>query len=388
MGQTVRDGGWGWCVTCCSLLVHLVVGGFAFSGGVYYLKLIEKFEKDEFESAWTGSLLMGMTVIGGIFSTLLVSKIGYRVTVILGGVLAGSGMAVSIFCTELWHTYLCIGVLSGIGCGLALTPSVLILDSYFYEKREIAASLAVSGMSVGMMIFPLAAYHLENVLDWKGFALTFAGLCLNICIGGIFMRNQDKPGNSHDVAWKRRHRALLKIFETSLLKSFGFHCLLWANFFWCFGMSIFFNHLPAYAMHIGATEENAVVLIGIMALSTLTSRATFQLFSMSAKLDHISNILCTAGIATILTGLFPDFFNHRTGQIGFAIMLGMHSGYWSTFMSAISEELIGPEFVAYGRGFTSLSIGLGFILGAPSASVLLIEGQDYDYAMYMAGEYN
>jgi hypothetical protein len=70
MGLSVRDGGWGWCIACCTFLVHLIVGGVAFSGGVYYLKLIEKFKRDEFESAWTGSLLMGMTAIGGASSGL------------------------------------------------------------------------------------------------------------------------------------------------------------------------------------------------------------------------------------------------------------------------------------------------------------------------------
>lgn len=71
MAQGVRDGGWGWCVMCCSFLVHLVVGGIAYSGGIYYLKLIEKFEENEFLSAWTGSLLMGMTAFGGQFFKLL-----------------------------------------------------------------------------------------------------------------------------------------------------------------------------------------------------------------------------------------------------------------------------------------------------------------------------
>lgn len=59
------------------------------------------------------ALTIDVVIFAGIMSHLLVNKIGYRATVVLGGIMAGSGMALSILCTELWHTYLSMGILSG-----------------------------------------------------------------------------------------------------------------------------------------------------------------------------------------------------------------------------------------------------------------------------------
>ena len=60
-----KDGGWGWCVVGCSFLVHLVVGGLAYSCGLYYLMFLDQFQANQFQTAWTGSLLMAMTAFGG-----------------------------------------------------------------------------------------------------------------------------------------------------------------------------------------------------------------------------------------------------------------------------------------------------------------------------------
>lgn len=132
--------------------------------------------------------------------------------------------------------------------------------------------------------------------------------------------------------------------------------------------------------------DDAVLLLAIVGGTSLTSRVVFQLFSHSAKLDSASNCLCSAGLAAILTGLFPEFFLHRAGEISYAIIFGLHAGFWSTFVGAVSEELITGELLAYGRGYVTLSVGLGLLLGPTGSSWLLDWGVDYQVVFYLAGK--
>jgi len=373
-----KEGGWGWLVTAASFLIHIIVGGIGYSCGVWQMIFSGYFGKTRFQTAWVGSTLLAMTAIGGIPSTLISYRFGYRTSVIVGSLLSATGFTMAIFCTELHELYLSIGVVAGLGLGLALTPSIMVLENYFYAKRHLATSFAATGVSFGLMLFPTAIYYLEDIYAWKGVAMLLVALCLNILMCGCLMRKMVHYDG-------RRRRDLLKIFEPSLFKSVAFHGLLWSNFLWSAGAVIVFFHLPEYARSTGVTVDDAIMLFGVIGVSNLLSRAVFQLFSHSAKLDTMSNVLCSAGLAVILTGLFPEFFKHKAGEIGYAIMFGLHCGFWSTFVSSVTGELLSDELIAYGRGYISLSIGLGLVLGPPLAGLVLDEGFSFEVVFYGAG---
>lgn len=373
-----KEGGWGWLVTAASFLVHVIVGGIGYSCGVWQMIFTGYFGKTRYETAWIGSTLLALTAIGGIPSTVISYRFGYRASVISGSLLASAGFAMSYFCTELHELYLSIGVVAGLGLGLVLTPSVMVLENYFYRKRHLASSLAATGTSVGLILFPTAIYYLEDIYAWKGVTLILVAVCANMIVCGAVMRQAVHYSG-------RQRRDLLKIFEPSLFKSVVFQGLLWSNFLWSAGAAIVFFHLPEYARSTGVTQDDALMLLGVIGVSNFLSRSVFQLFSHSAKLDTMSNVLCSAGLAVILTGLFPEFFKHKAGEIGYAIMFGLHCGFWSTFVASVTGELLSEELIAYGRGFISLSIGLGLVLGPPLAGLLIDEDFGFEVVFYGAG---
>lgn len=87
----------------------------------------------------------------------------------------------------------------------------MVLENYFYVKRHLATSVAATGVSVGLMLFPTAIYYLEDIYAWKGVAMLLIALCLNILMCGCLMRQVVHYDG-------RRRRDLLKIFEPSLFK--------------------------------------------------------------------------------------------------------------------------------------------------------------------------
>lgn len=67
-------------------------------------------------------------------------------------------------------------------------PSVLMVNSYFNQKRGIAQGIVTSGSGVGILVLaPLMEVLLENY-GWRGAVLISAGLVLQLCVCSLLMR--------------------------------------------------------------------------------------------------------------------------------------------------------------------------------------------------------
>ena len=58
--------GWGWCVVAASFIVHVIVGGIAYSGAVWLMILQRYFDRSQYETAWLGAILLAVATLGGI----------------------------------------------------------------------------------------------------------------------------------------------------------------------------------------------------------------------------------------------------------------------------------------------------------------------------------
>jgi len=67
MTSVRKDGGWGWCVVAASFLVHAIVGGIVYSGGIWQMIFVGYFQATRFQTAWLGSMLLSLTAFGGKF---------------------------------------------------------------------------------------------------------------------------------------------------------------------------------------------------------------------------------------------------------------------------------------------------------------------------------
>jgi MFS family permease len=59
------------------------------------------------------------------------------------------GMMMTSICTEYWQVILAQGVVTGIGMGCMMLPSVAVMPQYFKTRRAFATGVAASGSSVG-----------------------------------------------------------------------------------------------------------------------------------------------------------------------------------------------------------------------------------------------
>jgi hypothetical protein len=82
---------------------------------------------------------------------------------------------------------------------------------------------------------------------------------------------------------------------------------------------------------------------------------------------QVTSVLCSVGLGVVITGICPMLFKHYPGQIGYTLLFGFYSGFWTTFLSQVSRELIGPEYIALGNGYLSFMVALGALAAGPAA---------------------
>jgi hypothetical protein len=100
--------------------------------------------------SWIGSIQAFLLLTVGGFITGPIFDAGYlRALVLFGSAAAVFGMIMTSICKEYWQVILAQGVVTGIGVGCMMLPSVAVMPQYFKTKRAFATGVAASGSSLG-----------------------------------------------------------------------------------------------------------------------------------------------------------------------------------------------------------------------------------------------
>ncbi|KAH9512760.1 hypothetical protein Btru_038127 [Bulinus truncatus] len=370
-----KDSGWRWVVVIAAFLTQFIVCGITYSLGVFHVVFKDIFYESHFDISWIGSVLLYVTALSCVMLRFVTSMWGSRVSVMLGGLLAALGLGLCMLCQELYQLYLCFGLITGIGFGLACSPSIVAVEQYFIHGRFQALSIVVAGIGAGIITFPVLIRHLLVHFAWRGTMLILSGIALNLCVCGMVMR---------PLKFDKEVK-LMPLLSCTALRHPLFHGMCFANLFWSFGSTVIYMYLPSYAMAKGSSFEAAIFLVSCVGMSSFASRMIFAFMGPNSTLDEVTSALCPIGLGIVITGISPLLFKDYTGQIGYSLLFGFYSGFWTTFLSQASRELLGPEYIAVGNGYLSFMIALGALMGGPLTGLLLQHENDFEYAFYLAG---
>lgn len=369
------SGGYRWVVAIAAFFTQFIICGITYSIGVFHIVFSKIFNEDHFNTSWIGSILLYSTALTSVVMRFFMAQFGCRWSVILGGLISALGLSMGMVVTEMYQVYLTFGVLTGIGFGLACTPSIMAVEQHFYKQRMQALSVVLSGVGAGIVVFPVLIRTLLDHLAWRGTLWILSGIALNLCVCGALM--------SPVAHGKQVH--LMPLLSCVPLRNITFHGMCIANLFWSFGSTVIYMYLPSYAMDEGSSFETSVFLVSCVGMASFTSRVIFSFMGHNSTLDDMTAILCSIGLGVVITGICPLLFDDYAGQIGYSILFGFYSGYWTTFLSQASRELLGPECIAKGNGYLSFMIALGSIMAGPAAGLLIQEETEFKYAFYLAG---
>ncbi|XP_071778951.2 monocarboxylate transporter 6 [Centroberyx gerrardi] len=410
--QAAPDGGWGWVVLVATILVLALTLAFPSCIGIFYTDLQTEFNTSNTETSWVPAIMTAVLHAGGPLCSVLVERFGCRVTVMVGGVLSGLGMAVSALARTITDLYI-TSVITGLGFCFSFQPSVTMMGHYFVRRRAFANALSSTGTALGLSTLPLIASFLLRQFGWRGSFLVLGGVLLNCCVCGAVMRPlgpasgpnsakqpraSSKPNNLHlqqeREGLKGRVRTVLSGFAAFLRRHMAFDLLV-SNARYCayavgvtwmmLGFVVPLVYLVPYATAHDMELDRAALLMSILGLVNIAVRPVAALlfglprfrgsgcfvyvFATALLVNGLSNSICGASASFEVLLLYVVIFGLSMSVIGsllFTVL--METVEMSRFPSAL--------------GLISMLESGTLLIGPPLAGMLVDSTGQYSYVFY------
>ena len=159
------DGGLlAWSQVLAGHLVAFNSWGYVNSFGLFQAYYTHSLGEPPSTISWVGGIQIFLMMFVGTFSGRALDAGYYYYVVIPGLALQIVGVFMTSLVSKYWQLLMAQGICQGIGSGLAFTPTMALVSTYFTTKRAIAVCGMSSGTATGGVIFPIIARQLLNRL--------------------------------------------------------------------------------------------------------------------------------------------------------------------------------------------------------------------------------
>jgi nitrate/nitrite transporter NarK len=238
-----------------------------------YLASNQLKEYSESTVSWIFSVQVFLAFFLGIQIGPAFDVFGPRFLVLGGTILLVVAIMLLGECTKYWHFILDYSVLSGLGISLLLTPALASIGHFFNRRRGFATGIAMTGPSVGGVIFPLvfrAAYPRYG-FAWACRIIAFIILFL-LAIANIFLRSR-LPRS------KPKFRDILPDFKI-FLDGDGSLSICTAGLFCMeFGLFIPIAYITSFCVANGLDPSFSYQILAILNAASFVGRAVPGLIS-------------------------------------------------------------------------------------------------------------
>jgi MFS family permease len=283
--------------------------------------------------------------------------------------------------TALWHLYLLLGLLLGVGMASMYPVPSAAVSRWFHHQRGLALGILLSSIGVASMVGgPLAAFLLSR-LDWQSAYLALGGMVLGLALPSALLirsapgtrqrgtlplsasaqRSAPEPGLSLRQALSRR--ALWLVFSLWLLQGFAATMLA--------------VHIVAYTMDLGAALPKASLALAVQGATMLVGRVAFGSGAdrLGAGVAYGSSVgLSVAGLAGLL--LHPPLWAIYAGSA----LFGFGVAGADTIVVRAVADIFGTRALGAVMAFVSLGWRIGAALGPAVAGYLYDTTGEYRLA--------
>jgi MFS family permease len=171
-----------WLIVAALFTVTLGISTPLAAFGVFLPVIAETFgwSRGAIASALSLNLVVG-GLAGYVVGT-LADRHGPRVMMLLTTGLAGTAFALVSTIDALWHLYVLVGVVGGVGMSSFYLLSTSTVAHWFRDRRGLAIALVLIGFNIGYMSAgPLAAWLIAQ-LGWRPAYAVLAGGCATLTL--------------------------------------------------------------------------------------------------------------------------------------------------------------------------------------------------------------
>lgn len=173
------DGSWSWivCIICCVL--KFVCSGCIYTFGMYIGTFADKYEVSVGKvSVVPAVFYLCMNLISPVVAA-TANVIGYRILPFFGGLIGALGYIICVLEHKSFVLFVFSnGVLGGVGIGVLLITSKMLLNFYFHNWRYCTIFASNICSSLGLALIPLFLDYENNKRDWKISYFIIAGFLI------------------------------------------------------------------------------------------------------------------------------------------------------------------------------------------------------------------
>ena len=328
------------------------------------------------------TLTMSFFCVGGLVSTPLLKYLGVRLTLVLSGVLAGTGFVLSSLpeAGELGLLYLTYAFMAGLGIGIAYIVIISTVNAWFPDKRGTSSGVLMMGFGASSLILGNLANSLfGSSLGWRNTYLVIGcALTAVLVLVAFIIRRPD--GSVVLPAPRPKARVKEEDFEAKdytpveMIRRFSF----WRVFvaFTCIaavGSSVI-SFARDLALSVGATVGLATTLVGVLAvcngLGRIITGASFD--AMGRRFTMIAaNILAIAAASITLIAVY-------VGSLPLCIvglcLTGMSYGAVPTNAAAFIAAFYGSKHAGTNLSVANVNLMLASFMATACSSIQVATG--------------
>ncbi|KAM7415812.1 hypothetical protein PAMA_018055 [Pampus argenteus] len=385
------DGGYGWVVVMSAFFIMGLTAAVLKNFGIFFLDIQSHFGVQTSTVSWITSTTIAMFLLGAPAASALTIQFSQRVVIIIGGLLAASGMLLASLDLSLPWLYLTMGILQGTGISFSWIPANSMVSHYFVRWRPIAYAIASSGECVFVIIFSPLFQWLIDTYSWQGAFLIIGGLQLNLCVCGALMRplttvqipNQETKDDLELDASTLPPKTKL-FFHFNLLRKPEFLLYILFAIFAAAGIFIPPLFLVPFATSLGMDEYWPASILSILALADLAGRLICGWIANMRLLRNLQLLTMVVTLLGVVLLLLPISHNYWSILV-FSSLYGFFFGCVVAIHVTTIVDIVTLEGFDGGLGLFMLFRSLGGFMGPPAAGWLVDQMNDYSVSFYLSG---
>jgi len=354
-----------WLVAALAFVVLGFSRGLHSSFGVFNVALLDSFNWSRGATAGIFSVVLTIDAMLSPVAGYLLDRYGAKKIVLSGCLTLSLGLYLSSQVSELWHLYICFGLITAFGFTfVGMVPHVFLISEWFSSKRASAIGVVYAGSGIGIMILaPLSAWLIATQ-GWARALEIYAAVVLISLLPLVWIFYQHGPFSE-----KLRHQGQKGNEQNQwtaklALKSLQFWLLFFARVCAAAGTTVIVTHQVAHVVEVGYSQLLAASIFGFAGVTSSFGRVVFgfiadRLSRQAAYTLNIAMTLIGVGALMILRDPSQSWLLYI-----YVILFGIGFGSRAVIFSALTADIFSGKGFGSILGYSTVAVGVGGALGS------------------------
>ena len=331
----------------------MLFAGVIYSWSILKVPLASELGIEQSSLALSYTLTMCFFCIGGLLGSILSKKIGSRISIILSGIIAGAGFALTGLCIKgeiaLYLTY---SLMAGGGIGVIYNVIISSVNSWFPDKKGLCSGSLMMGFGASTLVLGNLCNRLFSTegMGWRTtYLLLGVATAVALTLSGLFICPPDKDDILPEAKRVKREGEDFEVKDLTpremlTRKSFILAFILLVCLT-AVGSSVI-SFARDLAVSVGADGGFAATLVGVLSVCNGVGRIiTGKLFDLIGrkKTMLLANLVTFIAAATILLAVY---INSLPIVIIGLCLTGISYGSSPTVSSAFTSSFYGTKHFA------------------------------------------